>query len=168
MPLNRCPRPPCPPRDCCFRVDSMLAAKHLAGMCACRASNLVPLYATALDHLQRLQLRHAAGLVDVENVYRDFNASADGLANYAVDNHVAQLDGIVLQDNWATQYSGLVACLLCMSVLRQLCSRLGFVDWGRRVLRWQCMRPWGGVGGHIKTSRNREGIVVPWWWRATP
>jgi hypothetical protein len=41
--------------------------------------------------------------VRVQHIYREFNADADGLANYAIDNYIMQahVGGVVIRENWA-------------------------------------------------------------------
>ena len=86
----------------CFRVDSMLVAKHLSGVWACHSPALVELYSHALDLLSRLRSNDHVLDVLVEHIYREFNADADSLANLAIDGYLPSvfLDGRVLWENW--------------------------------------------------------------------
>ena len=70
---------------CHFRVDSMLVARQLQGVWACRSHGLIPLYERAL-HLQRSIQERGCSVV-IEHIYREFNAYADSLANYALHEY---------------------------------------------------------------------------------
>lgn len=67
-----------------FQTDSMLLARQLSGIWACRATPLRPLYEECLRIGKELSER---GLPwGVSHIYREFNASADGAANLALDS----------------------------------------------------------------------------------
>ena len=85
-----------------FRVDSLLIARQLQGIWACRCSHLLSLYARAIDALNSLRSAPHAPSVSVEHVYREFNSDADGLANLAIDNYRPHIHttGVVLNDGW--------------------------------------------------------------------
>ena len=87
----------------CFRVDSMLVAKHLNGQWACHSPALVQLYSHALELLSRLRSDDNVLDVIVEHIYREFNADADSLANLAIDGFDPSIhtDGRVVWENWA-------------------------------------------------------------------
>ena len=79
----------------------MLVAKQLQGQWSCRMPHLVPLYTEALDLLAVLRARRNTTAVIVQHVYREYNADADGLANYAIDQRaLARPNGVVLSENW--------------------------------------------------------------------
>ena len=69
----------------CFRLDSMLVVKQLSGEWACRAEHLIPLYERALALLGSLRAAPDVEGVQIQHVYREFNAEADSLANEGLD-----------------------------------------------------------------------------------
>ena len=88
------------PSRACFRVDSKLACEQLCGRWACRAHDLIPLYEACHDVIRDLKALLGYANVRIEHVYREFNAGADGLANYAIDDY----DGsspVVISENWS-------------------------------------------------------------------
>ena len=86
----------------CFRVDSMLVAKQLQGQWACRSPDLVPLYEQCLVLLQGLRSSAHVSQVQVEHIYREFNAYADSLANAALDNmgHTTRAASVIIREGW--------------------------------------------------------------------
>jgi len=74
-----------PLRRVLFQVDSAIVAGHLRrfGSMACTAPDLLPLYSEAL-HLCT-ELSKAGVEWDVAHIYREFNCTADALANEGVD-----------------------------------------------------------------------------------
>ena len=87
----------------CFRIDSMLVARHLQGDWACRAEQLVPMYEQCLGLLRQLRESPHTREVFVQHVYREYNSDADGLANYALDTYRVEehSNGIVLDYAWS-------------------------------------------------------------------
>ena len=86
----------------CFRVDSKLVCEQLCGRWACRSPDLIPLYETSLQIAAELRERLGAANVQVEHVYREYNAGADSLANVAIDNYdrPSHSNGVVVNENW--------------------------------------------------------------------
>ena len=79
-----------------FQVDSLLVSRQLAryNAWACRSAELIPLR----DECRRLGavLNDAAVIWEVRHIYREFNQTADSLANQGVDCNMAQ----VSTDTW--------------------------------------------------------------------
>ena len=94
-------------RDTCFRVGSLLVAKQLRGQWACRSESLQPLYTQCLRRLERLRAHIQQHSVQIEHVYREFNADADGTANESIDSFQPQAhtNGIVINENWRPHHS---------------------------------------------------------------
>ena len=86
----------------CFRVDSLLVARQLQGLWRCRAVHLHAVYEACLDLLKELRSRHGHDCVKVEHVYREFNASADALANEVLNeyNPRQHANGVVVNRAW--------------------------------------------------------------------
>ena len=86
-----------------FRVDSLLVARQLQGIWACRSAHLLDQYERAIDILNSLRGAPQISSVAVEHVYREFNSDADGLANLAIDGYLPHVhtDGVVLNDRWS-------------------------------------------------------------------
>ena len=73
-----------PTKRVLFRVDSLLVARHQAFDWACKSAELHSLYEECVELGKRL---HRQGKEwTIEHVYREFNATADELANRGVDN----------------------------------------------------------------------------------
>jgi len=85
-----------------FRVDSLLIARQLQGIWACRCPHLLGVYMRAIEILDSLRSAPHARSVVVEHVYREFNSVADALANLAIDDYRPHLhtNGVVLNDGW--------------------------------------------------------------------
>ncbi len=85
-----------------FRVDSMLVKRQVLCEIACRSADLQEHHESCMQMLRDLRRLNPTGTVDVEHVYREFNASADGTANEAIDSYVPQRhpDRIVIDEGW--------------------------------------------------------------------
>ena len=86
----------------CFQVDSILVARQLNGVWACKSESLRPLYEEALHLLSSLRADPLVEVVLVEHIYREFHADVDALANLGIDayRHGEHSDGRVLWENW--------------------------------------------------------------------
>lgn len=62
-----------------IQVDSLLVAMQASGQWRCRSYNLLRPYASVLALLRRMWRRGAE--VQIQHIYREYNAIADGLAN---------------------------------------------------------------------------------------
>ena len=84
------------------RVDSLIIARQLQGVWACRSSLLSPYYTRALNLLTTLQRASDVISIRVEHVYREYNSDADGLANAAIDGYSPRhhVDGVVINEGW--------------------------------------------------------------------
>ncbi len=67
----------------CVQTDSMLIAKQVNCTWACRSDALRPLLAMAWQRISVLRSKHVQLIV--EHIYRNFNKTADALANHAID-----------------------------------------------------------------------------------
>ena len=85
-----------------FRVDSMLVKRQILCEIACRSADLQVHHETCMRMLRELRRLNPDGCVEVEHVYREFNANADGTANEAIDGYAQRqhLDGIVVNEGW--------------------------------------------------------------------
>ena len=85
-----------------FRVDSMLVKRQVLCEIACRSADLQPFHETCMSMLRELRRRNQDGNVQIEHVYREFNADADGTANEAIDGFISRIhaDGIVVNEHW--------------------------------------------------------------------
>ena len=88
----------------CFCFDSFLVTRQLQGKWACKAAALVPLYLSALDHLDALRLAPLCIEFRLEHVYREYNGASDTLANRAIDERRrgVQSGSIVIDEAWST------------------------------------------------------------------
>ena len=88
-----------------FRVDSMLVKQQVLCEIACRSADLQPYHESCMRMLRELRRRNPDGHVDVEHVYREFNANADGTANEAIDSYVGHVhvDGVVIDEAWRSR-----------------------------------------------------------------
>ena len=68
-----------------FQVDSMLVARQCRFEWQCLSEELRPLYEDAIHIIKALEQRHAE--CSIRHIYREFNATADGLANGAINNN---------------------------------------------------------------------------------
>ena len=66
-----------------FEVDSMLLAKQIGRVCACRSPDLVPYYSECLELGDAME---DAGITwTIRHIYREYNQAADTLSNEAID-----------------------------------------------------------------------------------
>ena len=89
-------------RPVCLRVDSLLVARQLQGRWRCRAYHLHIWFEECQHYLQILQRRLGPEAVIIQHVYREFNASADALANAAIDhvNAIGHTVAVAINRNW--------------------------------------------------------------------
>ena len=87
-------------RPVCLRVDSMLVAKQLNGEWRCKAKHLQTTYEMCLRYLGLLRARLGHARVRVDHVFREYNASADSLANEALDATQRGSSCIVVNRGW--------------------------------------------------------------------
>lgn len=76
-----------------FQTDSFLVYKQVAGIWQCRDAGLIPYYTDCMQLVA--SLRRAGCRCRLEHIYREFNAEADGLANYILGS-----GGGILRVNW--------------------------------------------------------------------
>jgi ribonuclease HI len=86
----------------CIRLDSLLVTKQLLGEWACRTQALTPLYEQAFVLFRNLRNHPNITSVQIQHIYREFNAEADGLANEALDSYdtARHVGGVVISDSW--------------------------------------------------------------------
>ena len=87
---NACSRRPAAAK---FEVDSLLLAMQASFQWQCRSSNLLDLYCLVLELLARLDRLNIE--VEIADIYREYNATADGWANAVFDSRVSQI-----RHNW--------------------------------------------------------------------
>ena len=68
-----------------FHVDSLLVARQLNLTWRCLSPDLRPLYMRALGLVRRLRSTRGVGSVEIQHIYREFNADADGICNSVLD-----------------------------------------------------------------------------------
>ena len=74
------------------QMDSLLVSRQASGVWRCKAPALIPYYEEALALIA--EMRRRGSNVDVEQIYREFNAEADVRANRVLDQAVPSiLDG---------------------------------------------------------------------------
>ena len=73
-----------PDRDLVFRVDSLLVAHQQMFVWACRAKDIVAIYHECMELGEALTQQGKQWRID--HVYREYNATADKLANEGVDD----------------------------------------------------------------------------------
>ena len=78
--LRRAVRSPSEP--CVFEFDSQVITNQIRATSTCREPTLLPLYVECRQHIRELALRGQKYVV--RWIYRDFNTTADALANAAV------------------------------------------------------------------------------------
>ena len=78
--------------------DSKLIVKQLTGEWRCKAPNLQAYYERGLA-LSRHQSGISVNNLKMSHVYREFNADADSLANFALD-HRTNTTPVAVNDNW--------------------------------------------------------------------
>ena len=93
----------------CIRLDSYLVTQQILGQWACRTMHLGPYYEHALDLMLRLRNRPNVNGLHVQQVYREYNGEADGIANEALDRYTLARhpDGRVVDEHWADVGAGL-------------------------------------------------------------
>ena len=89
---------------CIFRVDSKLVAQQLSGKWACREPALIPLYEEGIKIIALMKRASWYQDLQIDHIYREFNALADSLANVAIDRYDASLhqNGIVISEGWSS------------------------------------------------------------------
>lgn len=68
-----------------LRLDSLLVVKQLTGVWRCMAFNLQPLYEAGLATISQIQLSDWFENMEIQHIYREYNADADALANESID-----------------------------------------------------------------------------------
>ena len=90
-------------RPICIRVDSLLVARQIQGVWRCKHYSLHACFEECIALYRVLQERLGLEHVCIEHVYREYNASADALANEALDNGPSAFSAssIIVDRGWS-------------------------------------------------------------------
>ena len=78
-----------------LRLDSLLVARQLNGIWACKAQHLRPMYEECLRILSLIRHSDDIQSMAIEHVYREFNAEADAMANESIDEYLGTRVSII-------------------------------------------------------------------------
>ena len=80
-------------RKIVLQVDSMVVARQLRFEWRCLSESLLVCYGEAIGIIKSIE--DSGAQIDVQHIYREFNALADSLANEVLDG-----DSATIRENW--------------------------------------------------------------------